>query len=72
VNTIAFVNGNCANAYIGGHFSSVNGAAVRNIAEISTTTGRSRPSSNASGAVQTMVGAHARLRRRRELHQHQR
>jgi hypothetical protein len=63
VNTIAFVNGNCANAYIGGHFSSVNGAAVRNIAEISTTTGNvvKTFTSNASGAVQTMVGTHARL-----------
>ena len=63
VNTIAFVNGNCANAYIGGHFSSVNGTAVRNIAEISTTTGNvvTTFTSNASGAVQTMVGTHARL-----------
>jgi hypothetical protein len=63
VNTIAFVGGNCANAYIGGHFSSVNGTAVKNIAEISTTTGNvvKAFASNASGAVQTMVGTHARL-----------
>src|SRR5215468_9250924 len=33
VNTIAFVNHNCANAYTGGHFSSVNGTATKNIAE---------------------------------------
>lgn len=32
LNTIAFVGGNCADAYIGGHFSSVNGTAVQNIA----------------------------------------
>jgi hypothetical protein len=63
VNTIAFVNHNCANAYIGGHFSSVNGTAVKNIAEISTTTGNvvQTFASNASGAVQTLVGTHARL-----------
>ena len=63
VNTIAFVGGNCANAYIGGHFSSVNGTAVKNIAEISTSTGNvvKAFASNASGAVQTMVGTHARL-----------
>ena len=39
VNTIAFVNGNCADAYIGGKFTSINGTAVQNIAEIDTTTG---------------------------------
>ena len=63
VNTIAFVGGNCANAYIGGHFSSVNGTAVKNIAEISTSTGNviKAFASNASGAVQTMVGTHTRL-----------
>src|SRR5215475_14066144 len=63
VNTIAFVGGNCANAYIGGHFSSINGTAVKNIAEISTTTGNvvKTFASNASGAVQTLVGTHARL-----------
>ena len=39
VNTIAFANGNCADAYIGGKFTSVNGTAVKNIAKIDTTTG---------------------------------
>src|SRR5262245_28921680 len=39
VNTIAFVGGDCSRAYIGGHFSSVNGTPVKNIAEISTVTG---------------------------------
>ena len=63
VNTIAFARGSCANAYIGGHFSSVNGTAVKNIAEISTTTGNvvKAFASNASGAVQTLVGTHGRL-----------
>lgn len=59
LNTIAFVNGNCADAYIGGHFSSVNGTAVKNIAEIDTTTGNVVTSfkSSASGAVETLAGA---------------
>jgi hypothetical protein len=59
INTIAFVNGNCADAYIGGKFTSINGTAVQNIAEIDTTTGNVVPGfgTKASGAVQTMVGA---------------
>lgn len=40
VNSIAFVNGNCANAYIGGFFTRVSGTKVQNIAEISTRTGK--------------------------------
>jgi hypothetical protein len=39
VNTIAFSGGNCADAYIGGEFTSINGTAVENIAEIDTSTG---------------------------------
>jgi hypothetical protein len=59
VNTIAFVNGNCADAYVGGKFTSVNGTAVQNIAEIDTTTGNvvAGFGTKASGAVQTMVGS---------------
>ena len=59
LNTIAFVNGNCADAYIGGKFTSVNGTAVQNIAEVDTTTGNvvSTFASKASGAVQTLLGA---------------
>jgi hypothetical protein len=59
VNTIAFVNGNCADAYIGGKFTSINGTTVANIAEIDTTTGNvvAGFGTKASGAVQTMVGA---------------
>jgi hypothetical protein len=52
LNTIGFGNGNCADAYIGGKFTSVNGTTVQNIAEISTTTGNvvSTFASKASGA----------------------
>ena len=59
VNTIAFVNGNCAQAYIGGKFTSINGTPVQNIAKIDTTTGNvvAGFGTKASGAVQTMVGA---------------
>ena len=59
VNTIAFVNGNCAHAYIGGKFTSINGTPVQNIAEIDTTTGNvvAGFGTKASGAVQTMVGS---------------
>ena len=39
INSIAFSNGNCTDAYIGGQFTSVNGTAVANFAEIDTTTG---------------------------------
>ena len=58
LNTIAFVNGNCQDAYIGGKFTSVNGTTVQNIAEIDTTTGNVVTSfaSKAAGAVQTIVG----------------
>jgi hypothetical protein len=39
VNTIAFNGSDCSTAYIGGQFTSVNGSAAHNIAEISTSTG---------------------------------
>jgi hypothetical protein len=39
INSIAFNGSNCADAYIGGQFTSVNGTAVANFAEIDTTTG---------------------------------
>jgi hypothetical protein len=59
LNTIAFVNGNCADAYIGGKFTSVNGTTVQNITEIDTTTGNvvAAFASKAAGAVQTLLGA---------------
>jgi hypothetical protein len=40
INSIAFNGSNCKNAYIGGKFTSVNGTAVANLAEISTSTGK--------------------------------
>jgi hypothetical protein len=57
VNTIAFNGGNCADAYIGGAFTSVGSTAVSNIAEIDTTTGAVVPGfgSKASSQVQTIV-----------------
>jgi hypothetical protein len=59
VNTIAFNGGKCADAYIGGAFTSVNGTAVKNIAEVSTRTGNvvSGFAHNANGSVQTLLGA---------------
>jgi hypothetical protein len=39
INSIAFNGANCASAYIGGNFTMVNGTRVRNLAEISTSTG---------------------------------
>ena len=62
INSIAFAGGNCADAYIGGHFTSVNGTSVQNIAEISTTTGNvvSTFGHNSNGGVNTLlaVGSH--------------
>jgi hypothetical protein len=58
VNTIAFNGGNCADTYIGGQFTSVNGTAVKYIAEISTATGNVAGAfgSNASASVETLLG----------------
>jgi len=63
VNTIAFSNGNCADAYIGGKFTSVNGTAVKNIAEVDTASGNVVTGfrSSASGTVQTIVAAGGHL-----------
>jgi hypothetical protein len=59
VNSIAFNGSNCADAYIGGQFSTVNGTSAKNIAEVSTSgTGAlvSGFAHSASGSVQTMLG----------------
>jgi hypothetical protein len=58
VNTIAFSGSNCADAYIGGHFTSVNGTKVTDIAEVSTSTGDvvSAFGHTASASVQTLLG----------------
>ena len=62
INSIAFSGGNCADAYIGGNFTKVNGTSVTNIAEISTSTGNVVTSfaHSANGAVDTLaaVGGH--------------
>ena len=57
VNTIAFDNGNCATAYIGGQFTTVGGAAAKNMAAIDTGTGALVPGfkDNAGGQVETML-----------------
>jgi hypothetical protein len=63
INSIAFNGGNCADAYIGGDFSSINGTTVKNIAEIDTTTGNvvTTFAHSAGGTVQTLVGAQGHI-----------
>ncbi len=63
VNSIAFNDGNCADAYIGGTFTSVNGFKVANLAEVSTVTGRVVKSflHSASSEVDTILGVNGRL-----------
>jgi hypothetical protein len=62
INSIAFSGGNCADAYIGGNFTKVNGTSVTNIAEISTSTGNAVTgfAHAANGGVDTLaaVGSH--------------
>jgi hypothetical protein len=57
VNSITFNGTNCANAYIGGKFTSVHGTVVKNIAEVSTSTGAvvTGFGHNANGAVETLL-----------------
>jgi hypothetical protein len=63
VNAIAFNGANCADAYIGGKFTSVNGTTVSNIAEIDTTTGNvvSGFGTNADNEVWTIAAASGHL-----------
>ena len=63
INSIAFANGNCSVAYIGGHFTSVNGTSVSNIAAISTSTGNviSTFAHSANGGVNTLTAVHGHL-----------
>jgi hypothetical protein len=63
VNAIAFNGTNCSRAYIGGSFTSVNGTAVSNIAEISTSSGNviSTFGHSANNEVWTMVYAKGHL-----------
>jgi hypothetical protein len=63
INSIAFANGNCSVAYIGGHFTSVNGTSVANIAAISTSTGNvvSTFAHSANGGVDTLAAVKGHL-----------
>jgi hypothetical protein len=63
VNAIAFNPSDCSHAYIGGSFTSVNGTAVSNIAEISTSSGNviSTFGHSANNPVWTMVYAKGHL-----------
>ena len=63
VNTIAFVGGDCSQAFIGGSFSSVSGHAVQNLAKISTSTGALDPTfkTQANKLVETMVNVGTHL-----------
>jgi hypothetical protein len=63
VNSIAFSGGNCADAYIGGNFTKVNGTSVTNIAEISTSTGNvvTGFAHSAKGAVDTLAAVRGHL-----------
>jgi hypothetical protein len=59
VNSIAFTNGHgCGDAYLGGNFTSVNGTAVKDIAEVSTSTGAvvTGFAHSANGPVNTLFG----------------
>src|ERR1700727_2128998 len=59
VNTVAFNGTNCADAYLGGKFTSVNGTKVGNLAEGSTSTGAvvTAFGHTANGQVETLLGA---------------
>ena len=59
VNSIAFNGTNCADAYLGGLFSSVGGTTVKNLAEVDTTAGAvvTAFGHSASGQVSTLLGA---------------
>jgi hypothetical protein len=63
VNSIAFVGGNCTEAYIGGKFTSVGGTTAKNIAKISTSTGAVDPTfkHTATGQVETLLGVGTHL-----------
>jgi hypothetical protein len=59
VTSIAFNGTNCADAYIGGLFSSVGGSTVKNLAEVDTTAGAvvAAFGHSANGQVSTLLGA---------------
>jgi hypothetical protein len=63
VDTIAFNAGNCANAYLGGSFKQIGSTTVKNIAEVSTSTGAvvAGFGTKASGHVFTIASARGHL-----------
>jgi hypothetical protein len=63
VNSITFNGSNCNDAYIGGQFTSVDGTAVKNVAEVDTATGAVVPTfaSTADGQVETLLGVSGHL-----------
>jgi hypothetical protein len=63
VNSIAFNGSDCSHAYIGGTFTSAHGTAVKNLAEIDTTTGAviTTFGHSASGQVETLLGTHGHI-----------
>src|SRR5437764_8308970 len=63
VDSIAFNAGDCSHAYIGGSFTSVNGTAAKNIAEIDTTTGDVVQgfAHNASAEVNTLLAVNGHI-----------
>ncbi|HUC58319.1 MAG TPA: hypothetical protein VMA95_13025 [Streptosporangiaceae bacterium] len=63
VNSIAFNGSDCADAYIGGTFTKVNGTAVQYIAEISTQTGAviKQFAHSANKTVDTLLGVGGRI-----------
>jgi hypothetical protein len=63
VNSIAFNGKGCGNAYLGGHFSAVNGRAASGIVEVSTSTSKINYAfaRNAGGQVQTLLGYRGRI-----------
>jgi hypothetical protein len=63
INSIAFAGSNCSVAYIGGHFTSVNGTSVSDIAAISTSTGNviGTFAHSANAGVNTLAAAKGHL-----------
>jgi hypothetical protein len=63
INSIAFSGRKCADAYIGGNFTRVNGTRVRNIAEISARTGNVLTgfAHSANGTVNTLAKVRGHL-----------
>jgi hypothetical protein len=58
VNSITFNGTDCSNAYLGGKFTAVGSTTVKNLAEVSTTTGAANTGfkSSANGEVSTIAG----------------